>query len=123
MIVQDLPSTLQRGLAGDMYSILCVASGYPPPTFSWFHKQVELQTVTISNTINDEGGLPLVTSSLNFARLDLSDEGVYYCNASNALAIFAWDSSSSGHLEMDCECLIIARLNICNWCTVVFCLL
>ena len=103
MIVQDLPSTLPRGLAGDTYSISCVSAGYPPPTFRWFHNQVELQAAIISNIVNDDGGLPLVTSSLNFTHLDLSDEGVYYCNASNSLAVFNWASSSSGYLEMDCE--------------------
>ena len=121
IIVQGLPSTLERGLAGGTYSLSCVASGYPPPTVSWLHNQVELEAVSISNTINDDGSLPLVTSSLNFAQLDLSDEGVYHCNASNSLAVFAWTYSSSGYLEMDCECLNIAGLNECNLCSVVFC--
>ena len=115
IIVQGLPSVLERGLAGGRYSLSCVASGYPPPTFSWFHNQVELQAVTISNIVNDDGSLPLVMSSLNFTQLDLSDEGVYDCNASNSLAIFAWTYSSSGYLEMDCECLIITGINkSCN---------
>ena len=103
MIVQDLPLVLQRGLAGDLYKISCVASGYPPPNFSWFHNQVELQAAMISNTIKDDGGLPLVTSSLHIAQLDLKSEGVYYCNASNSLGIFAWDVSSPGYLGMDCK--------------------
>ena len=102
-IVQDLPSVLQRGLAGESYSISCVASGYPPPTFSWFQNQVELQAAMISDTINDDGELPLVTSSLLIAQLDLKNEGVYYCNASNSLAVFSWDYSQPGYLEMDCE--------------------
>ena len=108
MIVQNPPLVLQRGLAGGTYNISCVASGYPPPTFSWYHNQMELQAAMISNTINDHGGLPLVTSSLHIAQLDLSDEGAYYCNASNSLAVFTWDYSSPGYLEMDCEHLIIA---------------
>ena len=103
MIVQDLPSVLQRGLAGDSYNVSCAASGYPPPTFSWFHNLVELQAAVISNTIDDNGGLPLVTSSLHIAQLDLNNKGVYYCNASNTLAVFSWDYSSSGTLEMDCK--------------------
>ena len=110
IIVHGLPSVLERGLAGSNYSLSCVASSYPPPTFSWFHNQVELQAVTILNTLHDDESLPLVTSSLNFTQLDLSDEGVYHCNASNSLAVFAWTYSSSGYLEMDCECLIIAGL-------------
>ena len=103
MIVQDLPPMLQRGLAGDSYNISCVASGYPPPTFSWFHNQVELQVAMISNDISDDGGLPLVTSSLHITQLDLNNEGVYYCNASNSLAVFSLDYSSSGYLEIDRE--------------------
>ena len=116
VIVQDLPSVLQRGLAGDTYNISCAASGYPPPTFSWFHNQVELQAAMISSTINDHGALPVVTSSLHIVHLDLSDEGVYYCNASNSLAVTSWDYSSSGFLEMDRECFINNLLIICNAC-------
>ena len=122
VIVQDLPSMLQRGLAGDAYNLSCIASGYPPPTFSWFHNQMELQATMMSSTINDHGALPVVTSSLVITRLDLSDEGIYYCNASNSLAVTSWDYSSSVFLEMDCECLIIAGLYVCNPCNVVLCL-
>ena len=114
VIVQDLPSVLQRGLAGDAYSISCAASGYPSPTFSWFHNKVELQATMTSSTINNHGALPVVTSSLHIARLDLSDEGAYYCNASNSLAVISWDYSTSGFLRMDCECLIIAGLYVCK---------
>ena len=103
MIVQDLPSVLERGLAGDSYNISCAASGYPPPSFSWFHNQVELQAATISNTVNDDGDVPIATSTLHFAQLDLNNAGVYHCNASNTLAISSWDYSSTGYLEIDCE--------------------
>ena len=102
-IIQDLPPTLQRGLAGHSYNMSCTAFGYPMPNFSWFHNQVELQSAMISVNVDNSGDLPITTSTLYFAQLDLSNEGVYYCNASNSLAIFAWDASSSGFLEIDCE--------------------
>ena len=103
MIVQDLPSVLQRGLAGDSYNISCVASGYPPPTFNWFHNQMELQQAMISVTVDNSGDVPIATSTLYFDQLHLNNEGVYYCNASNSLAVFYWDYSSYGYLEMDCK--------------------
>ena len=120
IIVQGLPSMLERGLAGGRYSLSCVASGYPPPTFSWLHNQVELEAV--SNTIKNDGSLPLVMSSLNFTELDLSDEGVYHCNASNSLVVFDWTYSSSGYLEMDCECLLIGKVKYKSFmqCYVLF---
>ena len=103
MILQDLPSVLQRGLAGDSYSISCVAHGYPPPTVSWFHNQVELQTAMISITVDYSEDVPIANSTLYFAELGLINKGVYYCNASNTLTIFSWDYSSSGYLGIDCE--------------------
>ena len=102
-IIEGLPPLLRRGLAGLSYNLSCSASGYPPPVFSWFHNQMELQSAMTSVTIDTSDAPPIATSSLYFAQLQLNNNGVYYCNASNSLATFSWDYSSFGYLEMDCE--------------------
>ncbi|THD21910.1 Roundabout 2 [Fasciola hepatica] len=70
-------------------TLKCIATGYPTPTITWFKDQKVVQTHRdkpgTSNRITNHGELIIL-------RFSASDEGVYYCNASN---VHGWAKSAS----------------------------
>lgn len=55
----------------DSLNLTCIAAGYPQPNVTWYKDDSEIE---------DEG-----SSFLVIREVQLSDRGVYFCNASNIL--------------------------------------
>lgn len=87
---EPLPSVPITTTAGDNLTIQCSASGYPPPTISWFKEQdqvMENTRITISAVAG--GGSPpavAVTSTVTIMGVQLQDAGSYSCLAGNDIA-------------------------------------
>ena len=83
MVVDDPVDTVH--FRGGNNFLSCNASGVPLPTFKWYQDDIEITDSSrissdiLINEVNDG----LVQSTLTFPEIELSDDGDYYCEASN----------------------------------------
>ena len=67
-------------------SLTCVAMGHPLPSLTWLKDGVPLSSGDSFNITNTElSGTDSVTSILDICNIELSDTGLYGCEASNSL--------------------------------------
>lgn len=73
-------------LEGSTLFLTCVGYGVPSPNMMWLKDGVELSNnyhVSIYSNQVEEGGVPFVQSTLEVCNLELADEGMYSCVATN----------------------------------------
>ena len=84
----------------DSVSFTCSASGIPLPSISWFKDDLPLDPDSVNITVTTNGTFS-VSSVLTLDSLQLSDAGVYSCNASHetsgtAISQFTFTVQSKG---------------------------
>ena len=86
--------------------VTCQATGYPSPNITWLKNNQTLPDshVTVSNDhVTQSSGQVVATSTLTITRAQLSDAGVYVCQASNHLVVLSRVWSTPSHLTVLCE--------------------
>ena len=103
---------------GGSVEFSCNATGFPPPDILWFKDGVKVMitgnflnpnmvtTMTILLSTNSE----LVVSVLRIEQVDLIDEGIYSCLATNNLTDILSDTSLGAMLTVKCKFYIIQYL-------------
>ena len=81
---------------GDTVFFTCQAIGEPVPNISWYFNGALVQNNTIKYMISSELELcnAAINSTLTISNMDISDIGIYTCNATNVVST----DTSSGTL-------------------------
>ena len=96
-------------VVGDTIQYNCTATGYPPPLITWTHADTQLPQDISTSTVDYSNPLPSVLSVLTLTYLNLTNEGQYYCMASNDLVTEQTDTSGLANLELQRELSILEK--------------
>ena len=92
-IVVDVMNKTQN--IGDTVFFTCQATGEPVPSISWYFSGALVQNNTIKYMISElELSNATINSTLTISNVDISDIGIYTCNATNVVST----DTSSGTL-------------------------
>jgi neural cell adhesion molecule len=79
--VKQLPSQLEA-VEGQEFSVICNATGKPPPEFSWTKMQTQ-QNVAMA----DRFLVNALTGQMSITRVEEQDHGPFMCRAQNAAGV------------------------------------
>ena len=87
--------------------LICVASGFPAPTITWYRRAVENNSMEMSGTLEPVAmvdGLFAVTSNLTISPINRHDSDLYSCVASNEILGSTRTDVRDFNLSVNCKC-------------------
>ena len=108
MFLNKVNATIMAS-AGQNITLVCNTEGLPLPNVTWFKDGYKVKpsgTIDIQETKGDRN----INSTLSLFNVTLSDEGVYWCNATNFLFVHFETESPNTTLTVHCEGNVIEPL-------------